>query len=141
MATSKSDDLVITDTIAEEQKPWFVSFVKWYKTNHGAKLDPDNLWKVNPANETEAIFLNFLKFYDKCIAQRVSVEEAKIFNEFYPNDNIPIGTDVEFHNLAKAFLHFGPAHFVNNSDVKGKTQSELERMQKAKEWTTVYESG
>ena len=61
MATSKSDDLVITDTITEEQKPWFVSFVKWHKKNYGAKLDPDNLWKVNPANETEAIFLNFLK--------------------------------------------------------------------------------
>ena len=141
MATSKSEDLVIPDTITEEQKPWFVSFIKWYKTNYGAKLDPDNLCNVKPVNETEAIFLNFLKFYDKYIAQRASAEEIRIFKEIFPINNVPIGTDFEFCVLAKTFLHFGPAYFVNNSDVKGKTQSELERMQKAKEWTTVYESG
>ena len=92
-------------------------------------------------NKTEATLLNFLKFFDKCIAQRVSTEELKIFHEKHPMTIIPIGTDSEFRCLAKTFLHFGPAYFVNNSDVKGKTQSELERMQKAKEWTTVCESG
>ena len=62
MAASKSED-VVPDAVTEE--PWFVSFVKWFKTNYGTKLDPDNLCKVKPVNETEAIFLNFLKFFDK----------------------------------------------------------------------------
>ena len=141
MAAFEWEDVVIPDTVTEEQKPWFVSFVKWYKKNYGTKLDPDNLCKVKPVNETEAIFLNFLKFFDKNITQRVSAEELKIFHEKHPMTIIPIGTDSEFRCLAKTFLHFGPAYFVNNSDVKGKTQSELERMQKAKKWTTVYESG
>ena len=29
---------------------------------------------------------------------------------------------------------------MNDSDVKGKTQAELQRMQKAKEWKTMYGS-
>ena len=142
MATFDWEDVVvIPDTVTEEQKPWFVSFVTWYKKNYGTKLNPDNLCKVKPVNETEAIFLNFLKFFDKYIAQRVSFEELKIFHETHPMTIIPLGTDSEFRCLAKTFLHFGPAHFVNNSDLKGKTQSELQRMQEAKEWTTFYECG
>ena len=82
MATFDWEDVVvIPDTVTEEQKPWFVSFVTWHKKNCGTKLNPDNLCKVKPVNETEATFLNFLKFFDKCIAQRVSTEELKIFHE------------------------------------------------------------
>ena len=62
-------DTVLIPEITEEQKPWFISFVKWFRTNNGAKLDPDNLCKVQPVNETEAIFLNFLKFFDKYIVK------------------------------------------------------------------------
>ena len=139
MAASKSEYVIIPEGITEEQKPWFVSFVKWFKTNYGTKLDPDNLCKVKPVNETEAMFLNFLKFFDKYIAKRTTAEEAKIFKERFHDPHI--GTDFEFHTLAKAFVHCGPAYFVNNSDVKGKAQAELQRMQKAKEWKTIHKSG
>ena len=42
--------------------------------------------------------------------------------------------------LTKTFVHYGPTYFENNSDVKGKTLAELQRMQKAKEWKTMYGS-
>ena len=138
MAASKSECVIIPEGIAEEQKPWFVSFVKWFKRNYGAKLDPDNLCKVEPVNENEAIFLNFLKFFDKYIARRTSAEELEIFKERF--HDLPNGTDFEFHMLAKTFVHYGPTYFENNSDVKGKTLAELQRMQKAKEWKTMYGS-
>ena len=129
-------DTVLIPEITEEQKPWFISFVKWFRTNNGAKLDPDNLCKVQPVNETEAIFLNFLKFFDKYIVKRHTAEEVKISKERFNERNLD--TDFEFHTLAKTFVHYGPTYFVNNSDVKGKTQAELQRMQKAKKWKTEY---
>ena len=138
MAMFKFDEVLIPEGVTEEQKPWFVSFVKWYKTNNGAKLDPDNLCKVKPVNEAEATFLNFLKFFDKYIAKRASAEEIEIFKQRF--HDLPTGTEFEFHTLAKTFVHYGPTYFVNNSDVKGKTQAELQRMQKAKEWKIMYGS-
>ena len=129
-------DTVLIPEITEEQMPWFISFVKWFRTNNGAKLDPDNLCKVQPVNETEAIFLNFLKFFDKYIAKRLTAEEAEMARERLHDPNI--GTDFEFHTLGKTFIHYGPSYFVNNSDVKGKTEAELKRMQKAKKWKTEY---
>ena len=143
MATSKFDEVLIPDGVTEEQKPWFVSFVKWIKRNCGAKLDPDNRCKVKAVNETEAAFLNFLKFFDKYIAKRTSAEQVKILKERFDDPHVGtelIGTDFEFYMLAKAFVHYGAAYFVNNSDVKGKTQAELQGMQKAKEWKTMYGS-
>ena len=106
-------------------------------------MDPDNLCKVKPVNEAEAIFLNFLKFFDKYIARRTTAEEVKILKGRFNDPHIGtevMGTDFEFHMLAKTFVHYGPTYFENNSDVKGKTLAELQGMQKAKEWKTMYGS-
>ena len=125
------DDISIPEWgVTDETKPWFVAFVKWIREKYyclGSRLDPDNLQNLVPANETEAIYLNFLKFYDKYYSTRSPFKWAQKI-KFEEPTCVAGGTDIDFHYLATIFVRHGPDYFVDNSDVKGKTQEELEQL-------------
>ena len=98
----------------------------WYRKNYGSWLDPQNVPNIMPRNQTEAIFLNYLQFHDKCISERCSFDESEIFKFLCAKGNYPIpGSDAEFHNLGQLFIQYGPQYFIDNTDVKGKTKQEL----------------
>ena len=73
---------------------------------------------IEPMNETEDIFLNFLKFHDKHLQKRLDYRIAERFKAEHPNPTGE-GTDYDHHGLAQNFILFGgPDYFRGNSDVK-----------------------
>ena len=80
MATFEWEDVVIPDTVTEEQKPWFVSFVKWCKTNYGTKLDPKLLANICTWESVVMSYIIFLwcssdgRFRCPCISRILSTK-------------------------------------------------------------------
>ena len=124
------DDISIPGTIAGEEIEWFADFVRWQRKNYRAlksKLDPGEIHKMKPRSDSEAGYLNFLMYYDKYYSKRLTYEDAEKAKVNYPHLK-GAGTDDYFHHLAWIFTKHKPVYFVNNSDVKGRTPEELERL-------------
>ena len=129
------DDVSIPDYLTEEKKEWFTHFVIWQRKTYrslGSKLDPDKVHLIEPTSEKEARYLNFFMFHDKYMGKRCDFETAEQWKKEYSHMVCP-GTDHDFHRLASMFTQLGPGYFKDNSDVKGKTQEELELL-KERPW-------
>ena len=128
---SNDEDVHIPDTMTDDEKVWFYTFVNWYKKHYSPQLDPDNIPNIIPRTSTEAILLNYLQFHDKYIDKRCTFEERNII-KCHQSDSV-IGSDKEIHTYAYLFTRYGPNYFIDNTDVRGKTEQELEYL-KTKPW-------
>ena len=132
VSTVEEDDVSLPDDYAEDKQAWFVAFVRWHRMayhSQKSKLDPKRINLIEPGNEAEDIFLNFLKYYDKYVFTRDNYARAerKKMEEEHP---IHAGTDYDHHSLAMSFIWYGgPDYFRGNSDVKGKSKEELIALQ------------
>ena len=125
------DDISIPDKIEDENRDSFAAFVSWIRKNYyafGSNLDPGNVQNMKPTSAQEATFLNFLMFYDKYYSTRTPFKCAQQYKHQHPENLAAPGTDIDFHWLARIYVQYGSDYFMDNTDVKGKTQEELQSL-------------